>query len=519
MKRMRLMALAAVGVLALYVALCASPHYEPGDDAVLMQALLAGERYSLYLHPLLQALLLALTALWPQTAWLSVWQLGMLALGAYHTLMGGMRLAQRTDAPMWMGFGLAFACCAAMIVPCANNVTYTLTGAVLGMAAVWQLLGGRRIAASIALLLLGFSLRDASVLPALCFWLGGLICLCRLEKLPLRKCAQAAVLCLGALALMALLHEAQAVWCGEGEYAAWQESRIAAMDYGDVAAYEGWTKNERALVQEWCFLDESVTQEALAAVPVREPSLDVLWKLLKNNRWIYWLTMLSFAALGCGLCGRGLWHRLAALCAVVLCAAMLLYLAWKGRLPARAAAAVLFSAFAYAGYLLLYLPKRRRTAALMLLALVLLPCLRQAWTQSFQPKPETRETVFTRLDEYALAHPDELLIADGSIDRDTTLFPVKKQGFVNNLLLCWGGWNTHSESYRNTLAVFGYEHDHFRIENTLDSSVRPAVAAGREPSANLLAVLQERCEQPVRAVLCHAGDGFRIYRLQKEGEP
>ena len=514
MKRMRFWALGAVLVLAAYIVLFASPHYEPGDDAVLLYSLLAGESYSLYTHTLLHWLLLGLTALFPRVAWLSVWQMAMLALGAYASLTGGMRLAKRLGLPVWTGFSLAFACCAVMVIPCANNVTYTLTGAVLGMAAVWQLLGRGKAGVSIIYLLLGFSLRDASVLPSLCFWLGGLICLWKLESMPFRKLLRWAGLCVLSLALMAGLHEAQAAWCGEREYADWQQSRIAAMDYGDVSAYEGWTESERALVREWCFLDEGVTKEALDAVPHREPSLDTLRLLLAKNRWMYWMTALVCGLLLCGGLGRGWWPRLAALCGIGLCAAMLLALAWRGRLPARAAATVLFPAFAFGVYLLLRLPKRRRMAAMLAVCVLLLPCLRQAWVQSHQPKPAARETVFTRLDEYAVEHPDELIIGDGSIGRDPTLFPVRAQGFANNLLLCWGGWNTHSEGYRAVMASFGYEHQSFRIASFLDPAIRLAVKQGAAPSANLMAVMEEQTGTSVEAVLCYEGDGFAVYRFE-----
>lgn len=517
MRRIRLWALAGVGVLAAYILLFGSPHYEPGDDAVLLWSLLAGETYSLYTHPLLHWPLLLLTTLVPSAAWMSAWQMGMLALGAYGCLTGGMRMAEKSRLPLRVGFFVSFACCAATILPCANNVTYTLTGAALGMAAMWQLLGGAGAGRSFLYLLLGFCLRDAAVLPSLAFWLGGLVCLWKLEDLPLRKILRAASACLGVLALMAAAHDAQAALSGERAYADWQESRIAAMDYGDLSAQETWTQEEAALVGAWCLMDESVTQEALNAVPQSEPSRQTLGLLFAKSRWMYWLCALTAAAFLCGCLGMGWWSRLAALCGGLLGAAMLMYLALKGRLPARAAAAVVFPAIAYAAYLLLRLPVRRRTAALMLISVLMIPCLRQTWTLTRQPKPESRETVFTRLDEYALSHPDELIIGDHTLGRDLTLFPVRDGGFPRNLLLAWGGWNTHSAGYRETLAAFGYEHDRFRMGNLLDEPIRLAVKAGGEPMPELLRLMEAQCGQAVRAVLCHEGDGYLLYRFEKEG--
>ena len=139
-----------------------------------------------------------------------------------------------------------------------------------------------------------------------------------------------------------------------------------------------------------CLLDASVTTEALAALepPEEAHTRRRRWKpcvcSFRRSRGAYW----ACAALA-GLCalaallalagprGSRLWPFLASAGVGLAAAAMLLYLAWMGRLPARAAMTVLMPAIALALWLALHgaagavdLRERPRRAAAVAAVLV-----------------------------------------------------------------------------------------------------------------------------------------------------
>lgn len=134
---------------------------------------------------------------------------------------------------------------------------------------------------------------------------------------------------------------------------------------------------------------------------------------------------------------------------------------------------------------------------------------------TYQPFAGTSDSAYTRLERYALAHEDELFVCDSAFGYDNALFPDWSAGKPRNLLLNWGGWNSHSEGYRAAFERFGYEHDHFQIMNFLDEPLRLVTRADAEPSEALFNCMSEQAGYPVEAVLEAREDGFWIYRFQE----
>ena len=553
-------AFAPVLALAAYAALCTNPHYDLNDDVILLRAfggMVGGtaDGFHYIVHIFLSGLLGGLTALCPAVPWFTVYQLALLALSALGVMYGAMGCARRLGAPVLGGWLAGCAYLAAFVAEPATSITYTSTVAVAGGASIWLLLavdwtGGKRlwgVARAAAPLLLGYLLRSYAALPALCLWLGAALCIVLVSRISWKRVLPpllAVALLFAALAGAQRLAETAP---GNAAYVQWQQARTQAVDYGGLASAPeetveeaGWSRALYELALEGCLMDEGVSQEALNAIgrePLSSPEecVTAIRTLFRRSRGAYWAcVMLAGLCLAAFLLSAArrqnrLWSCLAPVGCVLAAGAMLLVLAMRGRLPARAAQTALLPAAALAGWLALraadgllvergWLLRGRGTARALAAALacvaLALPCARTAWKNTYNPPSARAEAACTRLERYALANAELLLITDGSFAVDRALFPDWSAGKPANLLLNWGGWNYHSEGYRAALAGFGYAHDHFRMENLLDGPVRLVTAQGAQPSAALLAVLTERMGRAVTAELADSQPGFDVYRFQ-----
>ena len=188
---LRLAAAVPAAALLVYVLLCTNPHYDLGDDVLLMRSfggMVGGvyEGFNPFTHTLLARLLQGLSIMMPSVAWFSVAQLVALTAGLYLIALGALRAGMRLGLPAWAGWlaGAAFA--AAFVTEPLSSVMFTATTAVLGAAGVWRLMAldpgaqdarlARGMLGSFALLLAAYSLRPVSMAPALGFWLGGPAC-------------------------------------------------------------------------------------------------------------------------------------------------------------------------------------------------------------------------------------------------------------------------------------------------------------------------------------------------------
>lgn len=553
----RLAAAATVAALLAYVLACTNPHYDLGDDVLLARSfggMVGGvyESFNYITHTFLGWLMHGLSLLWPGVAWFSVAQAALLWLSAYAAVLFAMRAAQRLALPAWCGWLAGMAYLLGLAAEGLTSVTYTLTAAAAGGAAVWRLMAvdwraGRKAAVrgalgSGALLYGAYLLRAQAFLPSLCIWAGALVALGLMKRASWRALGAGAAAVAVLFGISAGVRAAQLAAPERASYLAWQAARTQAIDYGGLAAADaqaleaaGWTPEMAELALTGCLLDASVTTEALAALEPPEEAhtpqeaLETLRVLFRRSRGAYW----ACAALA-GLCalaallalagprGSRLWPFLASVGVGFAAAAMLLYLAWMGRLPARAAMTVLMPAIALAMWLVLHgaaglwsagrsLHRAAAVLAVLMCAALLAPCVKTAYHNTYNPFPGQGESACTRLERYALAHEDRLLIADLSLGDDRSLFPDWSAGKPDNLLLAWGGWNNHSEGYCAALARFGYEHDGLRIADFADSSLRLVTGEGAEPSEAFMACLDRQLGQPVTAVLEAEEDGFAVY--------
>lgn len=544
---MRLAACLTTAAFLLYLLVWGCPHYDLCDDVILMDAFFGAvggtaESFTSCMLAPLTWILYALGRMAPGVAWFSVYQAALLAASGYTVVYSGMLLCRRLRAPVWLGWLAGTAMAWIFVVSVSNFITFTQTAAAAGMAAVWRAAAidwrardrFGALAGSICLLACAFCLRWESALPACCFYLGVLLCAGLVEGMPIRPLLAGAAACLAALGLIGGIRAADIALSGEAEYERWQSARVRVMDYGALAYVDdavleaaGWTESMLEAVRSWCMLDASVTAEAFDTVARAAQGKDFslgealgrVQTLFAKYRRIYWVGALMLLLSGFAFCGLKGWGRAASACCALSAAALMFFLAARGRLPMRAATSVLWPACAVSAYLALLGGERalrnghKYLCALGALAcaVVLLPNARQALANTYQPYPMERESVYTRVERYALEHPEQLVIGTGALGRDPRLFPDRSQGVPDNLLLAWGGWNNHSKGYRAVMARFGYE-DGFRMADFAGGNVVLAAAAGEQPPPFLIACIQEQTGRAPRWD-AQAYDGFTIYRF------
>lgn len=543
------------------------------DDAILgrsMAGCVGGvpETFNPYTHVFFTWIVHLLTLLNPLVMWYSVLQLALLLLGCFVLAQGVVRAALSFRLPPWAGCLLGAAYLGAFALAFASGVTYTQTVAIVGAASVWQLLAAdfhasarlvrKRLLGSAGTLLCGYLLRPMAALPSVCLWGAALVCKLLLlredGRLPnLRPILQACGLALLVFLAAGAIGATGARLLGEEDYLAWQEARTEAMDYGGFAratdeALEkaGWTENDYRMASDyWFFMDANMSSEKLSAVSGAQEdtrglarrlqdAVTLLVKALKryDNVLLFSLLCAGFCLLAFlrALCVKR--RRLWALLSPVLCgasaAALLLLLALQGRLPMRAAASVLLPACSLAAWLALRAlraprePSARGLWGRLPVQALAIGCAAGLLWGSYtaaagvyvppSARADPSESVYAKLDRYAAAHPDLLLIGDNALDIDRRLFPSWGEGKPDNLLFIWGSWNNHSAGYRALLARFGYRHDAFLVTNFLDDSVRLVTSLEAPPEA-FMDYLRQRAGGEVSATVCETGNGFTVFRL------
>ena len=180
--------LAALGMTAAMFALIflvLDPQYAVNDDSGILRPFMGFEtgepaHFHIYLHGLLAWPLHWLGLAVPGVAWLSWMQLAFLFLASAVCQKSIMQRFAGAKKPLWLGalFALAFTC--AFVLPYATRITFTQTAALLGAAAVLQILSVDHAEASygavlrgmglaLVLLVLAYALRQVAALPIACF--------------------------------------------------------------------------------------------------------------------------------------------------------------------------------------------------------------------------------------------------------------------------------------------------------------------------------------------------------------
>ena len=489
-----LIATLLMGTLALTVGL----QYTGNDDAPLLRSTMGYEggapaTWHLHMHAAFTWLLYGMAKLFPGVVWFSLLQLFLLWLSQVVIVKSLCQLARQKGLPMAAGAAAGAVFLGAFALFFSSRITYTVTAAFCGAAAVLWLASvdfssGRRqimrgVFGSAALLIACYFLRMSAVLPSACFWLlvFGIKFLSRRSKHALR--ALLIVLLVFAVSIGGLLLNIELQ--GARQDAAWHDSRIALFDYTgflqpvpDETLHQiGWSRDELTLVENWFFLNDNITADAfqtlkdqqIAAAQPAPGVFDKAWTAVSGAfsdsklRAASW-ALLLFACAAALRGNRRTWLLLAL--ALLGGAAMLFILGAMGRLNLRAAYTILLPAGAavFAAFFGADGGRKPRWAlAVLITALVAgtafaaVAGVRQLNDTYIPPNPyftDTTSDLHADLDEIALMNEDMLIVYDLSLSHDHRLFPNTAEGIPKNLML-WGGWQSHTPSWRRQLAEFG----------------------------------------------------------------
>ena len=467
----------------------------------------------------------------PGVAWYSLLELLLLALALTVILKSLLQCWLRAGRRLRTGLLL----CAGYAALYGSNylarVTFTVTGAMLGAAAVAQILSIdcqsasdrsllRAMTLAILLLILCYGLRQLSLVPVLGYCgIAFLLRFCsffgfgkqtKRSARPMLVAAGLALLILGGLfagrALEIRLKQKQ-------DALQWQQARSQVLDYINLKSLPsealesvGWTDEQRILLDKWNTMDEAISTEALRSVRknwYNSETTTTAGAAIEDLRWRSpWFVQTMVVLFGLGLfalfCAfrnrrENPWLPLALLMTGLLCFLFFCYLALKGRLPYRAVTVALLPAAAMVFCLLgeCPLPTARngwRAALGILLAVSMaapLPALLGAVRRRRSPWDYNAHA---DMDAQALTHPDLLLIYSTELVNDMRMFPDMSQGVPQNLTF-WGGWSRGSEEYTAKLAAFGLDGEHFTAADWL----RPArrfISRKEAPDDALLAYLR-----------------------------
>ena len=467
----------------------------------------------------------------PGVAWYSLLELLLLALALTVILKSLLQCWLRAGRRLRTGLLL----CAGYAALYGSNylarVTFTVTGAMLGAAAVAQILSIdcqsasdrsllRAMTLAILLLILCYGLRQLSLVPVLGYCgIAFLLRFCsffgfgkqtKRSARPMLVAAGLALLILGGLfagrALEIRLKQKQ-------DALQWQQARSQVLDYINLKSLPsealesvGWTDEQRILLDKWNTMDEAISTEALRSVQknwYNSETTTTAGAAIEDLRWRSpWFVQTMVVLFGLGLfalfCAfrnrrENPWLPLALLMTGLLCFLFFCYLALKGRLPYRAVTVALLPAAAMVFCLLGECPlptarKGWRAALGILLAVSMaapLPALLGAVRRRRSPWDYNAHA---DMDAQALTHPDLLLIYSTELVNDMRMFPDTSQGVPQNLTF-WGGWSRGSEEYTAKLAAFGLDGEHFTAADWLRPALR-FISLKEAPDEALLAYLR-----------------------------
>ncbi len=501
-----LIAAVMTAALMIFVLTSTDMLYATNDDAGIMHAIIGYETgepasFHLFIHGLLLWTLGGLTRLFPALPWFSYWQIGMLGLGSLVIAKSIMQSFVKYRKPLWLGAVMAAAFLAALWLKYAVSITFTTTAALLGAAAVLQMLsiehdrGAKPVvvgmAGALALVVLSYILRLDALMPVIGFcglaWLFG----CWEDygwgrKRALRPMLISLVMVIVVIGAALGVRQFELTRPGVQEYIAWQNARTEVMDYIDPAnvpqeAYElvGWDEATTNMAKNWCFLDSDITTEAFETIAEYTHAQDtrtlagrwqtgqkVIDETLKASALdLRGLAVAGIAAVAvllfaCFCPGRRL-RLLVMLGVTIICAAaMLVILAMAGRLPMRAALMILLPAAAIAVALLpASLPEKMRWPLVLAVAI----CAVQAGMSVHALLPhilvdEEQDLLLGSamgdLEEYALFEPESLFIYDDTlVGSDLRVFPDYSEGVPDNVTF-WGGWSLRSPSSMEQFARY-----------------------------------------------------------------
>lgn len=530
----------------LFALLCTEVRYAMNDDAGIMRAFLGYESgepasFHIYIHGLLARPLCWLSTAFPALPWFSYLQVALLGLSCLIIAKSVMQCFVKREKPLWAGAVIALAFLVTLCLKYISRMTFTQTSALLGAAAVLQMLsiehdrGAWRVvlgmAGALALVALSYALRQITALPVLAFC-GLVFVVIALDEYGIGKKAKRSLLPMViSLALVAavmgglvILREAEIQNSGAQEYLDWQEANTDVIDFYGLMnvpeeAYElvGWDSATRVMANKWCFLDSDLSTENFLVLDKYMKEHDT--RTLSDRIAAGWATCLSVIrsnpqdmqclalmlaalviALACAVLTRS-WTALFGLAAGVLGSlAMIAYLAIGGRFPLRALLMVALPLAALVfGLLPACLPKKLSIPTALVCAAIAVWCA-CAFIPGVLPNEEEELALGNAmgdLEEYALGEPESLFIYDDTlVGADLRAFPDYSEGVPNNITF-WGGWGMRSPENVKLFENFGIDLADFNPEHLLREDV--FIASGRvdPPPMVILEWLQEKVSPEV----------------------
>lgn len=497
------------GIMYALVVLLLDMQFDGNDDMSILRSFMGYEgtipSFHLFLHGLLTWPLKWLGESFPGVAWFSIFQIAFLAFGCVVIAKSIIQCFVNQGRSIWMGIAFAAVFLGAFCLQLCARVTYTCTAALLGAAAVlqllsidheksspWQVFGG--ILLALLLAVLGYALRQVAIWPVLGFcglalMFGAVRFYRPFQKegkslRPLLAGAAAVVVALGGLMVWRWAEEQE-----HQDYVRWNKTRTSLNDYYGMAdltpemlAEAGWDDMTVEMAHYFCFLNPAITTESMELLEEYEKALQPGGKVEKGLKLVGeklfgdetfrltvevlgWLVLACIAALSLKKERRG-WHWAALGLNAALFAACMLYLGVRGRLPLRAVRTVLLPmAAAVMGLLPVCLPQKLRGKSIGLICLAL--CV--AWTGWYLAEiipgllhDEELELAVGNpaeaRDAYALSEPDMLFIYDDTMLNDARMFPDVSEGIPTNVVF-WGGWGFRSESSYQQFAAFDIDLD------------------------------------------------------------
>lgn len=525
----------------IYVLLFTEVRYAMNDDAGILRAFLGYESgepasFHIYIHGLLAWPLWALSTAFPALPWFTYVQLALLALACLVIAKSLMQCFLKHDKPLWAGAALAVLVLVTLCMKYIIRLTFTQTSALLGAAAVLQILSiehenGKKVIFGMlgALVLVAFSyaLRQITALPVLAFCgLAWLIALLEEygQKRSIRPMIISLILVGVVMGGLVVVREAEIRHSDAQDYLAWQESNTDVIDFYGLStvpdeAFDmvGWDKTTRAMAGKWCFLDSDLSIEAFNQLTqymeahdertftdrVKEAG-ETFAKVVRNNpadmRGLLLVLLTGAFALVLAIVRKS-WTTVFGIAAAVCGSAVLIfYLAYGGRLPLRALLMVALPCGAlFFGLLPKVLPGKVQLIFLLCCTAIAVWCV-ASFLPAMLPDKEADLALgnaMRDLEEYALSEPESLFIYDDTlVGADLRAFPDYSEGVPNNITF-WGGWGLRSPENKQLFANFDIDLDNFEPETLLRDDV--FIASGRvdPPPMLILNWLHEKVSEDI----------------------